>query len=207
MRCKTLLVLCVVSLAACTKAPVLPYLREETIGDTNDAVLERDGERIVMKEGTATESANVESFNHFSFSPSGRYVLFYSQLWEGGHWNVYDSESRRIVAEPTGHMGMASGERRLFECGAEDYGSSFHAKIASLPDGETVIDVVDALKLDYAQSGRYVVDCTALAHNDSQVLFTVRDMEAGPIDGKYPPLRTVMVDADDGRIIADDRQD
>lgn len=149
------------SSAATEETPPLPVItsidRNETVdplhgtayarldGDQSKAIFERDGKTLIMHsfDNDPTFSFARYGYRDFTFSPSGRYVVFTGIGWEWGEQYVYDLQAERIVMKTSlvETWGITPDERRYWSCSSAGLSSASEVLIVRLPEGTTVRSV------------------------------------------------------------------
>lgn len=137
-------------------------------GLTTSAILERNGETIVMQSLEADPDYDFWRYGMTDFreSPSGRYVLFDATGWEWRDMYMYDTVTNGIVVTMSTPetATLTKDERRLVTCSSAGMSSDSVGKVLSLPEGKILV-AIDSQTVGVG-TGSYIdtVGCSLLGN-------------------------------------------
>lgn len=178
----------------------------EIEGDTSTAYLERSGKKIRMHQFTVPPSESAlwkYQYNHFRFSPSGRYVLFEGYGWEWMDGFVFDTEKATLVAKIStpDFFDITPDEQSLYSCASNFFSGEQYGRVTRLKDGRVLIDIVPLITLEDENDYPLQIRCSMVGQ------FVSFSVDIGNFLRKDTVMQTYdfIIDPANGSLISQER--
>lgn len=116
------------------------------------------------------------NFEHFSISPSGRYVTFLGIGWEWIIGTLYDANTHKILLEldSPSTFKVLPKEDRFLACTVDHFGGALYGDIYELPTGKKLFSLLDLDQMKKIQSQNlFIANLTCEDREDGTAIFTV----------------------------------
>ncbi len=110
--------------------------------DLNQIILEVNGIKHVVDTGYPFKSVEVRVFRNLSFSPSGRFLSYEVNSYEGSSVKIYDTQKLELITSVLGgDYGFTQNEHFYYVCNITGYEGGVEASVYQLPDFTEIIDL------------------------------------------------------------------